>query len=249
MTLRLVTFGISHFCEKARWALDWHRLAYSEISWPPGVHIVLARRCGAKRSSLPILVDDTRVIEGSGAIIDWADHHASDVTRRLTLRNSEEIELRADKEIGIQVRRLAYAEMLPKYPHLAKPGLFRNVSMTHRVLGEVMWPVTRRLMIRGYELHSNAAAEARAKLQVELDWLDNMLADRRPYLAGDAFSRADVTVASLLAPFARPAKMQTFHSMSLPSSLIADVERWRERPIMRWVISQYDAHRFPSLNG
>ena len=21
---RLVTFGISHFCEKARWALDWH---------------------------------------------------------------------------------------------------------------------------------------------------------------------------------------------------------------------------------
>jgi len=31
---RLVTFGISHFCEKARWALDWHGIAYDEVSWP-----------------------------------------------------------------------------------------------------------------------------------------------------------------------------------------------------------------------
>jgi glutathione S-transferase-like protein len=32
----LITFGISHFCEKARWALDWHGIPYEEIGWPPG---------------------------------------------------------------------------------------------------------------------------------------------------------------------------------------------------------------------
>ena len=52
----LVTFSASDFCEKARWALDWHGILYSEISWPPGLHQVLARRCGAKATTLPILV-------------------------------------------------------------------------------------------------------------------------------------------------------------------------------------------------
>ena len=32
---RLVTFGISHYCEKARWALDWHGIAYEKINCVP----------------------------------------------------------------------------------------------------------------------------------------------------------------------------------------------------------------------
>src|SRR6187397_1237510 len=52
-----ITFGFSHFCEKARWALDWHGIAYQEIGWPPGVHRILAKRCGAKGTTLPILLD------------------------------------------------------------------------------------------------------------------------------------------------------------------------------------------------
>ncbi len=43
----LITSGISHFCEKARWALAWHDIDYNEISWPPGLHQILSKRCGA----------------------------------------------------------------------------------------------------------------------------------------------------------------------------------------------------------
>jgi hypothetical protein len=46
-SVRLVTFGLSLYCEKARWALDWHDIAYGEIGWPPGLHRLLATRCGA----------------------------------------------------------------------------------------------------------------------------------------------------------------------------------------------------------
>jgi hypothetical protein len=45
---KLIVFGISHFCEKARWALDWHGITYSEISWGPGLHRVLLKRYGAR---------------------------------------------------------------------------------------------------------------------------------------------------------------------------------------------------------
>lgn len=118
---RLITFGISHYCEKARWALDWHGIAYKEINWPPGVHLLLAKRCGAKQTTLPILLDGPRVIQGSGAIIDWADRQAQDPARRLTLSDAREIERRADRVIGIHVRRLAYAELLRDFRSLPSP--------------------------------------------------------------------------------------------------------------------------------
>jgi len=136
---KFVTFGISHYCEKARWALDWHGIAYDEINWPPGVHIVLAKSCGAKQTSLPILLDGRRVIQGSGAIIDWADRQTQDQARRLTVADAREIEQRADSVIGVHVRRLVYAELLPRFPELAKPSLFGKASGPHRLAANAMW--------------------------------------------------------------------------------------------------------------
>jgi glutathione S-transferase len=243
---RLITFGISHFCEKARWALDWHRIPYEEIGWPPGWHLVQARRCGAQATTLPIILDGETVIQGSGAIIDWVEKKGEDPGRSLAprgnLAQAREIERRADDVIGVNVRRLAYAATLPSCPHLVKPALFLRTSVSNRLIGNFMWPVTRRLMMRVYDIRPGAAAESRSRLESELDWLDNKLADGRPYLLGDRFSRVDLTVASLLAPFAQPKEMEVYHGMEV-EPLTADLERWSQRPVMRWVISQYQQHR------
>jgi glutathione S-transferase len=108
---RLVTFGISHFCEKARWPLDWHGVRYEEIRWPIGLHRVLAKRCCAQCAILPILLAGDAVVQGSGEIVDWADQQANGRERYLTVANTLDLEQRADNVIGVQVRRLAYAEM------------------------------------------------------------------------------------------------------------------------------------------
>ncbi len=151
-TRKLVTFGNSHYCEKARWALDWHGVAYDEINWPPGVHLLLAKRCGAKGSSLPILLDGRTVVQGSCAIIDWADQQTQDPARRLTLADARAIEQRADDVIGVHVRRLAYAELLPRYPELVKPALFGKTSGLQRFAGNMMWPLSRRIMLRMHSI-------------------------------------------------------------------------------------------------
>jgi hypothetical protein len=106
---KLIVFGLSHFCE--------HGITYSEISWAPGLHRVLLKRHGAKGSALPVLLDGETIVQGSGAIIDWAESKAQDPTRSLkpqtgNLAEAQEIERRADEVIGIHVRRLAYAELL-----------------------------------------------------------------------------------------------------------------------------------------
>src|SRR5262249_6822654 len=81
---KLITFAASHFCEKARWALDWHGIDYDEVGWPPGVHLILAKLHGAKGRTVPILLDGPDVIQGSRAIIDWAESKTKDHGRSLT---------------------------------------------------------------------------------------------------------------------------------------------------------------------
>jgi glutathione S-transferase len=252
---KLITFAASHFCEKARWALDWHGITYEEVGWPPGLHQILAKSCGAKHTTVPILFDGQDVIQGSGAIMDWAERKDKDQDRSLTPRaadrsEAKEIERRADEIIGVHVRRLAFAELLPGQSHLVKPVLFYRASGWRRLMGTMMWPVSWRVMMRMYDVRPGAAAESRSKLETEFDWLDGKLADGRDYLAGDRFSRADLTVASLLAQLARPKELYAHHGMPGSEALAADVARWSERPVMRWVTAQYRRHRaMPSTDA
>ena len=52
----LYIFSISHYCEKARWAMDYLGVAYQLKIIPPGPHSAIAKKLGAHGSSLPILV-------------------------------------------------------------------------------------------------------------------------------------------------------------------------------------------------
>ncbi len=96
-----------------------------------------------------------------------------------------------------------------------------------------------------YDATPESAADSRARLETELDWFDAKLADGRRFMACDRFSRVDITVASLLAPIARPVQVEIYHTMSLPPALAKDVARWSHRPIMQWVKSVYGRYRKP----
>lgn len=70
---RLVTIPISHFCEKARWALDRADVDYVEQPHLQLIHIVAARRAGGGRT-VPVFVTPTgEVLAESAAIVRWAD--------------------------------------------------------------------------------------------------------------------------------------------------------------------------------
>jgi glutathione S-transferase len=53
--LRLVTIPISHYCEKARWALERAGLAYREEPHVQRIHRLAARRAGGG-ATVPVLV-------------------------------------------------------------------------------------------------------------------------------------------------------------------------------------------------
>ncbi len=244
---KLITFALSHYCEAGRWALDWHNIPYTEIGWPPGVHRFLARRAGAKRSSVPIVITGDTVIEGSHGILDWAEASRPQDVKSLTpaLPGDEGagIEGRLDKGIGVNVRRFVYAHLLPDHAGMVKPMLFTNTSTLHRLLGLAMWPLTKNLIIEGYRTGGNARQESRDILQAEFEWLEGLIAKRGGYLDGKSFSRLDLMAASLLSPLALPAEMPLYRSMQMPDDLTQAIEAWSQRPVMDWVREIYREHR------
>src|SRR5947207_4776414 len=71
---RLVTIPISHYCEKARWALDRAGIAYREERHVQVVHRVASRRAGG-RGTVPVLVTAEGVFAESAEIVAYADRH------------------------------------------------------------------------------------------------------------------------------------------------------------------------------
>lgn len=80
--LRLVTIPISHYCEKARWALEWAGLPYAEEAHLQVFHYLPAWRAGGGRT-VPILVHPGGVLTDSADILRWADGQAPDERKLL----------------------------------------------------------------------------------------------------------------------------------------------------------------------
>jgi glutathione S-transferase len=68
----LVTIPFSHFCEKARWALDHARVDYQEEGHVPLLHRRAVARLSGRAGSVPVLVlDGDGVLDDSPLIVRW----------------------------------------------------------------------------------------------------------------------------------------------------------------------------------
>ena len=68
----LYQFPISHFCEKVRWALSFKGLPFKLRNQLPGFHIGPMKRL-AGDSSVPIITDGEKTIQGSSNILTYLD--------------------------------------------------------------------------------------------------------------------------------------------------------------------------------
>jgi glutathione S-transferase len=114
--LRLVTIPISHYCEKARWALDRAGLSYREEPHVQGVHRIYARRAGGGLT-VPVLVTDAGVIGESAQIIEWVDAKLAEPERLLPAEPSQRARTQAlcerlDERLGPSGRRLLYVHIM-----------------------------------------------------------------------------------------------------------------------------------------
>lgn len=242
----LYVFAISHYCEKARWALDHYGVAYRLKHMMPGMNRRIAKKLGADSGSLPFLEIENGVVAGSAAIINWGEQHRGADRPSLNGENPSEvtaIEKRLDDVTGVHIRRYYYSDALFSDPASVRPIFSRDLPLMQKAAVTLGWSKIVPMMIKGMDLGEAQGLRSYDKLAAELEWLDGLIADGRPYLTGGTFTRADLTAASLLAPLVNPAKHPTYAALSLPKRLAETIKGWQDRPVLQWVSAVYDRHR------
>lgn len=242
----LYVFNISHYCEKARWALDYFGIAHEVRHVMPGAHRAIAKKRGAKRGTVPFFQTDEGVIAGSSAIIDWSELH--NAGKRPSLSGADPdavraIEKRLDDVVGIHVRRFYYSDALINAPASVRPIFSNGLPMWQQAAVTLGWSRIVPLMIKGMDLGPAQGLQSRAVVEAELDWLDGLLADGRPYLHGNQWTRADLTAAALLGPLATPKEHHLTEKIFVPNNVRNAMKDWEARPALQFVGCMYSTHR------
>jgi glutathione S-transferase len=242
----LVHVPVSHFSEKARWALDYKRVPHVR-RWPwgglhPLVSLLLTR---GRHHTVPVLVIEGEAIGDSTAVIRRLEERypqpplypPDPVDRRRAL----ELEDFFDEELGPYVRRMAYHH-LTRDPELLPELTAHQIQYARRATMGLHNRLLKTFVDLRFSTGSHERAEAaERKVSEALDRLDAEL-DGREYLTADGFSVADLTAASLLYPLVRPPQTP-WQPSRLPDAWIAFEEAQRGRPSLAWAAEMYRRHR------
>jgi glutathione S-transferase len=242
---------ISHYNEKARWALDQKGIEHERRAPTPGAHMIVAFWLTRGRSkTFPLLQLDGEAIGDSTAIIAELERrypdpplYPEDPDER---RRALELEEFFDEELGPHARLLAFHEatkdpaVVERFTVDLLPGRLADIGPVRA--GAMRFFST--FAALRYGVKSDRRAElAKAKILAAFDRLESELGSG-DYLVGDGFTVADLTAASLLYPLVQPPE-----GPALPPAPEA-LERFRaplkERPGYRWVQEMFAKHRRPA---
>jgi glutathione S-transferase len=247
---RLVTIPLSHYCERARWALDLAGLDYREEPHVPLFHRLATARAGGR--SVPLLVVGREVIDDSAAIVRWVNQRVPRVALLPSAAGEHqaviECERYIERELGPHVRRWAYGYLLQQY-ELLKPCFTRGAPLIERLLAPVTIRLTRPLIRRVYRIDPDRARESLRRARVALDEVGRRLTTSRRYLVGSQISVAEITLGALAAPLVFPSRyggvLPPFEA--LPAPMRAEVEAARATPAGQFVLRLYEQDRRPAL--
>jgi len=226
---RLITIPPSHYCEKARWALEKAGIAYREEGHPPLLHRVATKLARGGRST-PVLVAGKRVL--------------SDSTDILLRVEAEELEEVFDTRLGPHTRRIAYYHLL-QHNELFLASVLAGVGGFERTLFRALAPLIKKLMRVGMRIDDEGAERSLGYVQNVFETVGEQLADGRSYLVGKKFGAADLTFAALAAPVLLPRKYGSpLPSLGeVPAELLAQIEDFRSSPAGDFGLRIYRDHR------
>ena len=206
---RLLTIPISHFCEKARWALERAGLAYREERHVQGVNRIVSKRRRRPRDAARAGLRDRRAggVRGDPALRRRAPARSRGGCSRTAQEEIAALCRELDAGLGPDGRRLMYAHMLPRKDFMLE---FNDVGVPRweDVMMRRLWPVVARWGAAELEVRDDTLEQDRPRVLAAFDAIAARLEDGRPYLFGERFTAADLTFAALAAAVVAAARVR-----------------------------------------
>lgn len=245
---RLITIPPSHYCEKARWALEKAGVEFREEPHPPLFHLRPVRAAGGRHST-PVLRGRGVVVTDSTEILEhlqlahgerWCPYPLDSQLRA----EAAELEELFDTGLGPHTRRLAYFHLLP-HRGLFLSSVLAGVGRVEAAAFRVVRPLVVSLMRRSMRITPEGAERSLERVREVFATVAERLADRRDFLVGNAFTAADLSFAALAAPVVLP---RNYGSPlppldELPPAMLALVEDFRATPAGEFALRMYRDHR------
>jgi glutathione S-transferase len=189
--IKLITMYGSPWSEKVRWAFAFKGVPYEKQNYQLAVDEAEVKQLSGQ-TQVPVLLADGKVIPDSAAILNWLDDHRPQPSL-MPLSEKERAQVTLWEEV-IDGALGPHARML----------------ITGRQLASAAPEVQQAGKFFAQKYHYSAFAEEHARFKVEriLRSIKDTLSGHQ-YLVGEAFSRADLTVASMLM-LVKPAPEELF---------------------------------------
>jgi glutathione S-transferase len=243
---RLIVIPISHYCEKARWALDRARVEYVTEKHMPLWHWTATVSRGGR--TVPMLVTEAGTLPDSRGILDYADRRAPAALKIYPDAASEkalvdELTAEYDRKLGPSTRRWVYFHVLAdKTATLRMLGA--GVPAFQRSVIGATFPVVRAMMRRAMRVDATNTARS-------LEYVRKVFAEtgarlgKRRFLVGDRFSAADLTFAALAAPMIFPPEYGTAvpPREAMPPAMTPVVEELRATAAGAFVLRMFREER------
>lgn len=240
--MELLEFTMSHFCEKARWILDFKRLRYRIVTLVPGPHLWTTRRLGLRRSWVPVLRDGGHIIQGSAQIIEYVERLAPSPPLVPETAEGRALVARIDRDVGEALRAVVYDVLIAEAPQEVLRLWAQDGPWWASAVVRAGFPLLRAGLRAQYRLNPTHVASEAQRFDTMFRDLEARL-QHGPYLEGTRFGLADLTAAALLAPLCRPPDHHVAWPPQLPPGLRDFEARYSDSTTWRWVHQMYRLHR------
>lgn len=242
---RLIAIPISHYCEKARWALERANIEYAEERHLQIFHHFFTLKVRGGLTTPVLKFGDGTVIAKSRNILEWTDTqvdpdrhlYPSDVADRVRA-----VEHWLDVTLGPDGRAWFYGQMLGTPSLIEKYGLAGIPDFERRSFDKAFPFFKYYLAARVRVQNTNPDISS---IRGIFDEIADRLADGRPFLCGDRFTAADLTFAALAAPAVLPSKygVQLPRMNEMPAAMQPLLEELRDHPAGQFALRMFDTQR------
>ena len=240
----LLHIPLSHYNEKARWALDYKGIVHRRRV--VGLDFYWRSWRATGQGKTPILfLPDGRAVHDSTRIIETLEQmrpepalYPADPAQR---RRALDLEEFFDEALGPSIRASLLTPLFRHDPEIGLRVIMTGMSKNFSRLRPFARLVPG-LYRKRHQMRDDALEADREKVRMALDRMEHER-DGRPYLVGDAFSVADLTAAALISPVLQPPQIQYPIEVELPGYAREYRDNLLRHPAFDWARGIYARHR------